>query len=78
MTRNDNIKNEYIRGAIGVADVSIKVTERRLNGWGIIRRRPLADNGHKTTWKKTKTKDKVNGCCEKGHENGGIRTKDGG
>ena len=36
--RKDEIKNEYIRGAIGVANISGKVTERR---FGQVRRRPL-------------------------------------
>ena len=38
------IKNEHIRGAVGVANISGKVTERRLKLFGHVRRRPLEHN----------------------------------
>ena len=38
---DDNIYIGYIRGAVGVTNVSIKVTERRLTWFGHVRRRPL-------------------------------------
>ena len=38
VTRKDKIKNEYIRGVVGVANISGKVTERLLNWFRHVRR----------------------------------------
>ena len=40
-TRKDKIRNEYTRGAIGVAIISSKMTERQLKWFGHVKRRQI-------------------------------------
>ena len=73
LTRKDNVKTEYTRGADGVAKMSSKVTERWLEWCGHVRRR-LQEHAcgqimgmHPPERKNRKTEDKVDGCCGQTH-----------
>ncbi|XP_049875557.1 uncharacterized protein LOC126373441 [Pectinophora gossypiella] len=40
VTRLDKIRNEYVRGSLGVRDVADKLQENRLRWYGHVKRRP--------------------------------------
>ena len=71
MTRRDEIRNEYMRGVVGVAIISSRVTERRLKLFGHVKRRPHEHACRQIMDTKppgSKTKDEVD--VGKRHENG--------
>ena len=74
----------WMRWAVGVANISCTVTERRLKWSGHVRRRPLEDACRQIMDMKPprkrqkKTEDTMDGSCGQRHDNGGSWKKDGG
>ena len=48
VTRLDKIRNEYVRGSLGVRDVADKIQEKRLRWYGHVKRRPPEYIGNAT------------------------------
>nr|XP_049695049.1 uncharacterized protein LOC126054270 [Helicoverpa armigera] len=48
VTRLDKIRNEYVRGSLGVRDVADKIQEKRLRWYGHVKRRPPEYIGNTT------------------------------
>ena len=83
VTRKDKIRNEHIRGTTKVVQASRKITERRLKWYGHVMRmeedhvvRRVMAKAIPGKGRERETKDKVEGCVQKGHAD--CRTERGG
>ena len=72
VTRKDKIKNEYIRGAVKVERLGMKMREGRLSWYGYVMRRDRQYVGRRMMEmelpEKSEVEEKISGCSKGGME----------